>query len=284
MTDLESEALEPLEQDAPAPEAEAPEPEAAPEIAPEVIDQARKYGWKGPDEWQGAPPKKGFMRPDEYLDLPQVQNKILREEMSEFRKAQEAKERETADKLARMDRMYQEAAERRADAHKREVERLKAEQRKAVETGDVERWEALEKEQEALGPVPQQQKAEQQADPEVTYIQNWIATIPPDHWWHADEIARAASGVIYNQAPPTLTPAQKIAFVEQRIKDRFYPEQPQKPRPARVDGGGLAMGGKKRPSERIPAEALAVGKRFVEEGLFKDIDEYAKSYLADEGA
>lgn len=66
-----------------APEPEAPEPSEANDVDGEAerradqrndpeyqrkLEEAKRYGYRDPDEWQGEPPARGFMSLDEYLE------------------------------------------------------------------------------------------------------------------------------------------------------------------------------------------------------------------------
>jgi hypothetical protein len=49
---------------------------------------------------------------------------------------------------------------------------------------------------------------------------------------------------------------------------------------SKVDSGGMGVVGHKKGTNSLPPEALAAARDFVEMGIFKSVEDYAKHYHA----
>lgn len=235
------------------------------------IAEAKKYGWRAKDEFDLAPD--GWVDADRFLDLPSTEVKRLRDESREREAAFEAR-------LKRSEAMAEDARKRALEQaaanHKAEMDRITAEQRAAVEESDLERFDVLEKRRAEMGPPEAIKEPERQASAIVDRYKDkypWIAE---------PEKGEIAYRIIQSHPTAGLLPeADQVAFADREMK-RLYglDEQPKprpKPRVAKTDPGGLGgIGG--RGTASLPPEALSAGKKFVEQGLYKDLGEYAKVY------
>lgn len=256
---------EAAEQDAPeAPEDDGPS---------EVEKHARILGWKPPAEWKGEPPARGFMSAEDYVakfrDTP-AENAKLRERL-------DAIERETQQRLERMDRFYQERA-------KREMEALRQQQRRAVETGDVEEWERLEKQREAASQPQREPEQPRGPDPAV---QEWKAR---NGWFESDPALRGAAMALADEAIAQgyAAPAAQLAYVERVMSERGLLPGAEKPKPkARVavdDGPMMAAPRNAAPGwDRIPSEDRKMMMNDIKSGIFRDKADAAKAYWAEYG-
>jgi len=254
---------------------ETPEAQAAEiqeETSAQVIAQAREFGWKTEDEWKGDPPPDGFLSPDDYLGTSLVQAKIARKEAADLRAQMKVQQDAAADTTSRMERMYQDAAERRREAHEREVTSLREAQRQAAETGDMERYDALAKRHAEMKPPEPAQTA-----PVSSEVTDWQAR---NTWFGIDPYAtQYAQAVAGNVAQSGGDAAKQMAEVDKQMRQRFPEHFPgAKPKPQRVDGGGLGTIASKSAFDRLPAEAQRQAKADVAEGLYKSVEEYAKFY------
>ncbi len=252
------------------------EADDAPEFAPEVIEQATKYGWKSPDDWKGEEPPNGFMRPDEFLARPAVQLKVTQDKFDEFRATTEATLAETRETNERMKAMYDEAAERRRADHQAELDRIKAERAQAYADVDVDKLQDLDRQQEQLKPV--ETEAQKPVDsPE-------IAAFKAKHsWFETDLYARGKAieiaGTVANVGGDW---AAQQAAVEREMP-RLMPHLFEKPKAqqttSKVDGGGLAhLGGGGKGFDSLPPDARQQAEADVAEGLFKSKEDWAKFY------
>ena len=240
----------------------APEPEE-PALDPEVEREARKYGWrpkgmftKNPDNW---------MDPARFLEHPSTQLKMQRDS-----------NRALEERLARIDRTTTEAINRAVAQERAQWEqqlaRVRQEKKEAVKEADVERHDALQEREDRLlraAPPPPQPPADL-----------------PDWAKDKEMLAFAARAIDETPGILALSRERQIAWAEKMARAEFpdrFPDarkeerKEEKPRAARVDGGGFASSQGKG-FDALPAEAQAVGRRFVKEGYFKDTAAYAKSY------
>jgi len=263
-----------------APEDQADEAPAAKPAAPawseDDEDEARRFGWKSPDEWKGERPRGYVESPTEYME--RVKRSKTFTAMEERLRKSEAEAQETARK---MQAVYDQIAERQRQEYETQLAQIAQQQRRAVETKDVQAFDALAERRAQLerqapvaappGPVPAvaeyRQKHEWAQDPAL-----WMEAA------QAVDLAARAGHVLRN-------PEEQLAYAESVMK-RKYPHlfQPATPapapaRPSPVDPGGIA-GGSRGPSlAALPAEARAAFSKFVKDGLFTDDAKGRAAYL-----
>lgn len=252
--------------------------EAPPEPNP-AEDEARKYGWKSKDEFD-LPPE-GWVDADRFLELPSTQNKALRDTQRSLEKQIKSLEENTEsfeERTRRIEATYQDAMKRQRERDKAEYEAKLAEitegQRRAVEEADTEQFERLQQKKEALQPPKAEQDEGPQQDPDV-------AKYRASNKWTEDAILWdfAVQAVQRNPAIQAQSATEQLKYAEQVTKE-YFPQKFEAPKPQvqKVDPGGLAAPAKPRGVNALPAEAKAAGRAFVEDGIFKDMEEYAKSY------
>lgn len=251
---------------------ELDEPQAQPRDY-EKEAEARKYGWKHSSEYTN--PMKGWVDADRFLELPSTQNKRLRDEMKSQQSAFEQR-------MANMERMNNMALERQKAQLESQVSSISQQQVQAVETANTEEYQRLESQKQTLMKQAQEVQAPAQQpqgpDPYVTQYQaenKW--TQNPALWQQAIQI------VGQNQAVQQMSARDQVQYAESQIKQlypHFFHDQAPAPKPRqRVDGGGVApSAGRVSKASKLPPEARKAGEQFVQQGLFKSIEEYAKSY------
>lgn len=267
---LETEEIETVE----APEGPTPEQIAAQE-------EARKFGWKPKEEFNLAP--EGWVDADRFLELPSTQNKMLRDELKELR-TQSAKADETfAERLERLDRANKAAMKAAMDQKDREfanrMAELQREQRKAVELGDVDEFDRLERARQQMKPPEKVEEPEDTTKADThKQVEAWRETRP----WAKDPFVFSAA-IQATQTPENTNKSipELLEVAEQKART-YFPHlfEAPKPKQSRVDGGGLAGGSRGKGANDLPAEAVAAGKEFVSSGIFKSLDDYAKDYFA----
>lgn len=258
----------------------APETET-PEVS-EIEEQAKKYGWRPKEEFDFAP--ENWVDAERFMEFPQTQVKVMRDEMQGIseRVAQDVsakKDAEYAERFARLEAASTSALKKQREDHEAKIAQLEAQKRKAVEESDTETYDQLTQQQKDLAPPPEQPK------PEPVDIG---AQYGEQHPWVKDSYlfnqALQIVGVALNNGDLPRRPdlPGQLAFAEERLKDlfphKFATPAPEKPKTSKVDGGGLAtIGGKG--ANALPEEARKQGQEFVDMGIFKDLDAYAKSYF-----
>lgn len=241
--------------------------------------EARKYGWRPKDEFDRDPA--GWVDADRFLDLPSTAVKMLRDENREIqrRHKEELDAKAAENRQMIQDALRIQAEEKRAQYEARIAEMTRA-QREAVEIGDVETYDKIAAQKQSMKP-PELPGASPKADLTVQQYREaneW--TKDPILW---DFACRAVDATPEIQQMPA---DKQLEFAEQRVKDLF-PHKFQSPTPpaakaSRVDGGGLGGAPARGGANSLPSEARAAGREFVEMGVFRSIDDYAKAYFAGE--
>jgi hypothetical protein len=260
--EIEPEITEP-EGDAPEIVAEAPEVETQ---EPDVEADARRLGWKPESDWKGD--KSGWVDASTFMDH-------VRTVPGKVRKL----EADYAERFARLERMQEAALKRQAEAHKAEVERIKAQMRQAVEVGDVAQWEKLDAQRERMTQdAPEVPDAPKPGLPAET--QAWVAK---NEWFASDEVMRAAAQQLAGKAAQLgMTTADQLAYVDREMP-RYFPDKfKSKAKPTHSPVEGLSLAAPRRGGKTgadLPAEARAIAAKEVKEGLWKSVDEYAAVYF-----
>lgn len=266
MTEREGMEAEAIEAEVQAAEAPAPEQEA-PESDREAIEaEAAKFGWKPKEQWKGD--TSNWTDAAEYLEYARsapVGVKRLQERL-------DAKEREFAERIDRMERFNQQAIE---NARKQALETAREEMRQAAEIGDVSAYKAAEAKLDHAMTEPKQAEPALDAD-----VSAWLDQNPT--------LRDPAMGALLSQLgdEAVLSGAksakEQIAHAEKRLRAMGILREPEKSKPPiqAVDGGGLAGGPVKaaRGWSDIPAEERSLIRRQIEQGIFKDEKAAAKAY------
>jgi hypothetical protein len=252
---------------------ETPEAPETPAFDTETVEEARLFGWKSPEEWQGDIPAGYIDNPDRFLE---------RVQGSRTFKAMEARqEAKLQEQQARLDRLNDMALNRQREQYESKMQDLERQQRAAVDVADGDKFDALEREKQDLKrQAPEVEAPKPQVDPEVTrYVEEneWIKNPVLYH-----EAVAAIEAAPHIKGRPA---AEQIKFAEDtmRLKYPHVFEAP-KPAPQRVDGGGFASGGIRAASafSKLPGDAKAAFKRYAAKGIFEDNakgqEEYAREY------
>ena len=132
----------------------------APAYSDEDADEARLFGWKPPDEWKGEKPAGYIDDPNRYIERLQ-QSKVFKV-MDERQTALKA---DADERLRKLEAMNAQARERQSEQHKADLAESANLQRAAVETGDVEAYDAQEARKQGLQEPVQAVTAPPQQDP-----------------------------------------------------------------------------------------------------------------------
>lgn len=270
---VEPEPTEPIE---PAPPIDPVEPEnlpAVPEWTADEEAEAKMFGWKAPDEWAGEKPPGYIDNPKRYMERAEASGP--------FRKMRE-REAALQHRLEKIENVSQRALERQRMQFERQLSDINAQKRAAVELGDTEAYDKLEKQasdivslaREPAAPPPQAEPSPVVAE----YVQKNEWAKNPLIWDTAIKLVDS------NPAMQMATPEQQLAYAEGEVR-KMYPAYFEKPidmipAPARVTAGGLGAPAKSG-FAKLPQEAQAAFSRFVAEGLFEDNEKGRKEFLDD---
>lgn len=241
--------------------------------SPDVEQEARALGWKAEDEWKGEKPAGYIPDPVRYLERA--------ESFAPFRKLKE----QNAEALRRIEAVAAKQVERDRAAHAAELARVKAEKAAAVETGDVEAYKALDKQEDRLREAaPEAPQKSAVPDNHRAAIENWSVDKP---WFKKDQSMTIAAANFYGEAQADgLTDPQAILkFVDRRMGETFTQLTPKAARDSTVESG-LTLGGGAKPGafETLPRDAKDAFQRFVQRGVIEDTKEARAQWAEDYNA
>jgi len=257
----------------------------------EVETRARSQGWVSKDEFRGDPEK---WRPaDEFVKRGEELLPIALERARAAERRTYDLESQYKQDIARLERMNNIALDRqRADLQARYDSAM----RTAAANGDLDQYDQLSQNRERAiaqhdehiqkqvrGPdQPHQMPAEvQQA------VTGWVAQ---NDWFNRDPELNAVAQqqhmkLLREQPGLSLQDnlAQTKKYVQQRYPERFGVTQ-RAPVMSSVESGGRMSAGaaaRAKSGNDLPADVRAVAERFVKQGLFKDVNEYAREFFSD---
>lgn len=270
---IEQEIIEERAQDAP------------PQQEDDLEVEARKYGWKPKEEFDLEPD--GWVDAEKFLSFPKTQLKMrndtirdLRGEIENLKKSQtEEFDRIKATNKVALERVRKQEQER-FDA---EMSRIREGKRQAVEVADTDAFDRLDAQEKALKPPAP-------VEPQQTGPDPLVAKYRAENEWAQDpalfndavQVVQAAlnSGMQFADTQAQLDYAERA--IQRRYPHMFQKPETPAPRP-KVDPGGMGLGAKRgKGAADLPPEAAKIAKEFVEEGIFKSVDDYAKDYWAQE--
>jgi hypothetical protein len=233
------------------------------QIPPDIEKRARETGWVPLNEWRGDPaqwrPADEYVRRgEEFIPIIRAERNRARAEAAELRQQMESRDRDFEDRIRRLDRVSQIALQNQAQQIGQYYQGM---MRQAVERGDVEGWDALNRQYAneigqlqtnaaqayqppTLTPQEQQWQEEQrrrqaEADPQYQhdkkFVEQWIGR---QGWWHRDpEMQNAAKNYHgYLQQTQRMSIEDNLAEVERYMQQEF-PDRLQK-RAAPANGNG----------------------------------------------
>ena len=268
---------------------EAPE---ASEVSPETNDtesRARAQGWVPKEEFRGDPAK--WRDANEFIRVGEQELPVLRERNRDLTRKLSEFEQRSKDELARIERMGTIALQRQRDDL---IGRYEAAMRDAVNNADLQRYDQLKADRyqavnefdrsvnEQINPQPRQPPQQQSVPPEVVDWANKNQSIMNDPVLN---MQLQAEHVRILAETPGLSLTENLNQAKAAVASRFphkFGIQPRQGAGA-VEGStprlSAGMTGQKGASS-LPPDARRVGERYVKDGYFKDINEYAKEYFA----
>lgn len=246
---------------------EAKASEAVVETPRDFEAEARKDGWVPESEWKGEKRPATFLdaetfvkKGEEFAQFSRKENKALRKELDALKKTIDVR-------VDKIDRVHRANYDRDVANYEREIARLKGEQEKAVEAGDVPAFKRLDK---AIGDVPVPEEVDAPATEGEAAVDRGaiIAKFKEDNtWYETDRVltayAKDLSTQIAADTGDRLPLADNLKLVEQKMRKEF-PEHYKTAKAtngnghAAVDGGSDFSGaGKSDPLLKLPNEARA---------------------------
>jgi len=253
-------------------------------------ERARRMGWVPQEEFKGDPEK--WVDADKFVERGENVMPVLKENLSrmeskfeDYQKNSEQKIEKLNKTLERVVALSKTASER---AYQKALRDLKNQQRKAAADGDVQTYDAIEKQIIDLGedteePKPPENKDQINPDFEPWQKQNF--------WYGADkELTAFANGLapIVGQEMPNVDGKTFFDEITKRVKSAFPHkfENPNRGKADAVEGESFAANegksGRKKTFNDLPNDAKEACKSFVSQGLFKNNQEYVDEYFAEE--
>jgi len=262
-------------------EVDAPEEEGGEQQETQTEQRARAQGWMPQDEWvdQGGDPEQ-WKPADQFVKDGEEIAGITRERNRKL-------ESEVADLKKSMQDMKQMLTKREQRGYDKALQDIQAKREKAVEDGDTEEFNKLEKQKGQLEKERNeiaQSAPEEGSDQEDPAFREWVN----ENSWYDEsknpEMAATAEGIANSltRQKPTLTGKPFLDEVTRQVK-KIYPEQfenPKREQPSKVEGSSQPSGKKNKNSySDLPDEAKKACDRFIKQGVFQSRDEYVKEYF-----
>lgn len=299
--------------DTPEPSTQTPEPSQYSE-APESVDhaqqggedqgsdseaRARAMGWVPRDEYRG--PAENWRDADEFIrrgeeELPVLRerNRTMADKLTQIENRVQQQERQFQQRLESLDRMHAMSLQRQREQI---IGSYEAAKRQAVELGDMDRYDQLNRDQwQAVGQFDQQtqevyqpprQEQQQQGGMSPADQQVYQEFVSQNQWFESDPVLNLAmqeAHVRLLQEAPGMSFRENLQRATQEVRQR-YPAKFGIQRSAMnggpaVEGGGrvAGAGAPRKGSASLPPEAMAQAKKDVADGLYKNIEEWAAFY------
>lgn len=280
---------DPPAEDPPADDPPADEPPADDPERLELEDTAKQFGWRPKDKFTRDP--EGWVDAERFLQMPLVQVRMLNKTKEGLEKQLSERDEEFSRLRAMTSTVVERTRAQEQERYKAQMAEIESRQRKAVEDADTDTFDALARQKQEI--QPPQMPVERPASGPHPDIAAYSDT--DEGAWLKDPAAYRYAGALIEKSDTAklLPPVKQAQWAAVRMGDVFpeyfasRPEQAafasQKQRAqdksARVDEGGMGGARRGRSSADLPSEAREVGREWVKEGLFKDLEEYAKDYF-----
>lgn len=237
----------------------------------EAEAKARRMGWVPEDEYRGAPPKAGFKSAEKYISDTEEHVPLMRAQL-----------RKQDRELARLQSTIKDLPGKLSSLEKQMYDRvtgeLKAKQRAAVESGDVEEYDRVDTE------IAKVSKSLEKPAEKPVFDDVVGAWTKDNSWFDTDEDLKAyATGIhssTWDGSPDSLE--ANLAMVVERTRKAFPHkfENPNRSRPGAVEGGKgkVSVKGAKTYGD-LPSEAKQMCDEFVTMGVTTK-EKWAKEYYA----
>lgn len=252
----------------------------APKWSPKAEQEARAFGWKPADEWQGDLPGGFIEDPERYLERA--------EGFYPFRKLKEQMEKQSEvqqQELRKIASVAEQVIQGEKERMRAELDANRAAQDRAADDGDMTRFRELRKEEDSLRDkiTPEDPKAPDDngvPDNHRRAIERW--SVGKD-WFKTDQVLTNNASMFYGEAQQKgLTdPEAILKHVDMRMAEAFPHKFGEKPKQPPVESG-LNFGGSPGGDggfSKLPKAAKDAFKDFASRGWFEDNAEGRKKYM-----
>lgn len=219
------------------------EKDATQEVARDFEKDAREKGWVPESEYKGEHRPAVFLDAEAYLKRHDEVSPFIHRENKKLRKELDALKKDVDARVSKLVNVSRSNYEREMTNYEREIARLKGEQEKAVEAGDVPAFKRLDKE---IGNVPVPEEVEGLATEGAATVDgnDIVAKFQESNPWYKTNklltaYAERLSDKIAKDTDDKLPLAENLQMVEAKMRAE-YPEQYAKKATnghANVDGG-----------------------------------------------
>jgi hypothetical protein len=231
--------------------------------------EARSDGWKPEDEWKGDPPSGGFKTAEEFVDVGENINGVLKGKVERIEK-ELIQSRET-------NKQFNEFTQRALAKERTEkdalVKQLQATKAQAITDGDGIAVVNAENE------IADLQRPEQQNNQLTPMQTQWLEQ---NNWYQTNEnLAAFADGISDRVEAQGYTGQAKLDEIASRTKDAF-PDQfgnANRNKPPSVESGGeVGRGSDGKSFDKLPSDAKAAYARFAVDMPGFTKEQYVESY------
>jgi hypothetical protein len=254
--------------------------------APEIVDRARRLGWRPQEDYNG---KRDWVPPDKFIETAENELPVLRENLRRLDHLYTKDVGALRSELTEVKQVLTDFREFATRGEQRAYEKAKRELLEkrdvAVAHADTESFKAIDKEIEALDqtvkPTVPDKKSDTVAPPDPA-ITAWIGE---NAWFTTDPVLMAyakAQDQFLMQTKPGMTVTERLG----EVKDRTRKEYPDKfGNPKREQASSVAEPGappvrpkKGKGYDDLPAEAKAACDKFVRTIPGYKREDYVKDY------
>jgi hypothetical protein len=259
------------------------------QVAPEIVDRARRLGWRPEEEYSG---KRPWVPADRFIETAENELPVLRENLRRLDNLYVKETSALKTEIAEVKQVLTDFREFATRGEQRAYEKAKRELEEkrdvAVAHADTETFKATQKEIDELDKSVQPKKPVAEAverpriDPPDPAITSWIAD---NAWYTTDaelmEFAKAQDQFLI-KTKPGLSVAERLEAVKNRTQKEF-PDKFSNPR--REQASSVAEPGSQTPRRKtgktyddLPAEAKIACDKFVKQIPNYKREDYLKDY------
>lgn len=249
----------------------------------EIIEEARKMGWRPKEEFNG--PEGNWATAEDFVERGKTVIPIMRENTKRLEAKIERQEKDFERRLEAINRTNQIAMKRQRE----QITQQAAQEREAAaELGDVDAHrEATAREAEQLkaldDEVEEQTNDAGPSSDDKLITAKWVTK---NTWFNANPVLKEQSmahlNIIMTESPD-MPMEDMLAEMSDRVK-QDYPDQfngKKTPTP-NMEGGSRRGSSPASLTRKLPPEAKTAGEAFVKDGTYKDLAEYAADYFDEE--
>lgn len=245
----------------------------------EVIEQkARSQGWKPFEEWDGDPNE--WVGPEAF---------VVRGELFDKIKNQSKTIKELHTVVDELKRHHQKVSEKE---YQKALNYLQNQKKQAMENEDYDKVVQIDDKMAEVRDYQKQeaQQAEQNQNQSNPQFEEWLEK-PENQWYKNNSVLRAAADrlaeeYVANQNQ-NATFDEVVSHVEKQLKqefpDKFGTKKKQQPSTVNEPNfNNTGTSSKKAKVSKLSEDQKAIGNKFVKQGIFKNLTEYAQE-LSDIG-